>query len=191
MALNGADSKYLPPPAVGRWRAYERSALQIRRFVGLGIHERLDPYALTALLGLQVLKLDDLKYLPAATRNLVANADAWSGAAISTGDSHIVLINSTQSLNRQTATLMEEVCHILLGHRPSIVSHLALGGRDYDHFKEDEAYAVGAAALTPYFLLKSSLAAKEDPRALARRLGVSLALLTYRVKGLCLSSLFT
>lgn len=191
MALNGSDSKYLPPPAVGRWRAYERSGLQIRRFVGLGIFERLDPYALTSLLGLQVLKLDDLKYLPAATRDLVANADAWSGAAISTGDSHIILINSTQSANRQTATLMEEVCHILLGHRPSMVSQATLGGRDYDHFKEEEAYAVGAAALIPYFLLKSSLTAGEDPRELAKRLGVSVALLTYRVKGLDLTSLFT
>ncbi len=189
--MTGSDSRYLPPPAVGRWRVYERSALQIRRFVGLGIHERLDPYALTALLGLQVLKLDDLKMLPAATRELVVNADAWSGAAISTGDSHLILLNSAQSANRQATTLMEEVCHILLGHRPSIISNASLGGRDYDSLKEEEAYAVGAAALAPYFLLKSSLAAGEDHKRLARRLGVSSALLTYRIKGLHLSSLFT
>ena len=186
-----ADSKYLPPPSVGRWRMYERSGLQIRRFAGLGVHERLDPYALAALLGLQVLKLDDLIHLPAETRELVGNADAWSGAAISIGETHLILLNSRQSANRQTATMMEEICHVLLGHRPSMINAATLGGRDYDAFKEDEAYSVGAAALAPYFLLKSALAAGEATKTIAKRLGVSSALVAYRVHGLHLSSLFT
>jgi Zn-dependent peptidase ImmA (M78 family) len=96
-------------------------------------------------------------------------------------------LNSTQSAGRQAATLMEEVCHILLGHRPTVIASWMESGRDYDRLKEEEAYGVGAAALLPYFALRESLTAGRTFRDIARRYGVSVPLVGYRAKGLKLS----
>ncbi|MGH9847691.1 MAG: ImmA/IrrE family metallo-endopeptidase [Blastocatellia bacterium] len=180
------SSEYLPPPSVGRWRAYERSALQIRGFVGIGIHARLDPRMLADLIGLRVIGLDELAGVSREAREILMNGGAWSGGATTRlpDGSHIIILNSAQSAGRQAATLMEEICHILFGHRPTLIASWMESGRDYDHIKEEEAYGVGAAALLPYFALKTALSAGQSLKTIAKRFGVSVPLVGYRSKGL-------
>ena len=143
------SSRILPPPSVGRWRVYERSALQIRDFAGVSLYARLDPRELVALLGLHVIGLEELSGVSQEAKDTLLQGKAWSGGA--TGrlpdGSHLILLNSAQSAGRQAATLMEEICHILFGHRPTRIASWMEGGRDFDRLKEEEAYSVGAAAL--------------------------------------------
>ncbi len=180
------SSEYLPPVSIGRWRAFERVGLQIRSFAGVGIHARLDPLELARMLDLRVVTLDDLKGLSAAARDLLTKGSAWSGGATTKlpDGSHIIILNPAHSAGRRAATLMEEISHILLGHKPTIINSQLDAGRDFDPIKETEAYGVGAAALLPYIALKESLAAGQAFRTIAHRFGVSIPMVGYRSKGL-------
>ncbi len=181
----GVDLKLLPPPDVGRWRAYERMALRVREFARVGLNARLDPFALAESINVKVLYLSDLAELSVSSRERLDVPDGWSGGATQDlGDgSYIVILNQRHSLGRQAATLMEEVCHILFRHQPSKISADQPGGRSYNFSVEEEAYAVGAAALLPYHSLKTLLVSGVSVRNIAARFGVTPSLVVYRAKG--------
>ena len=181
----GADLKFLPPPEVGKWRLYERMALQIRNFAGIDLAARLDPFALAGSINIRVLYLGDLVGLAESSWAHLDVPDGWSGGATQDlGDgSHIVILNRKHGSGRQAATLMEEVCHILFGHRPSGIAADQFGGRSYNFNIEEEAYSVGAAALVPYYSLKSFLVSGTSVRRIARHFGVTPSLVVYRARG--------
>jgi len=181
----GADMKLLPPPVVGRWRLYERMAIQVRNFAGIDLKSRLDPFALARSINIRVVYLGDLIGLSESSRNRLDVPDGWSGGATQElGDgSYIVILNQKHSSGRQAATLMEEVCHILFGHKPSGISADRIGGRSYNFNVEEEAYAVGAAALVPYYSLKNLLVSGVTARKIAGHFGVTPSLIIYRAKG--------
>jgi hypothetical protein len=181
----GVDLKFLPPLSVGRWRLYERMAIQLRNFVGIGLSAKLDPFALAESLNIRVLYIDDLPGLSELSKAQLDVSDGWSGGATQDlGDgTYIVILNRRHSLGRRSATLMEEVCHILFGHRPSGIAGDLLGGRSYNLNIEQEAYGVGAAALVPYFSLKNFFVSGMAIRKIARHFGVTPSLIIYRAKG--------
>jgi hypothetical protein len=160
-------------------------ALQIRDFAGLGLTARLDPFVLAASVNIRVLYLSDLVNLSESSRARLDVPDGWSGGATKDlGDgSHIVILNRRHSLGRQASTLMEEVCHILFRHKPSKIGADQVGGRSYNFNVEDEAYAVGAAALVPYHSLKTLLISGVSVRKIAGQFGVTTSLVIYRAKG--------
>ncbi len=176
----------LPPTSTGRWRAYERMALQVRGFAGIDLSARLDPFALAGSLKIRVIYLKDLVGLSDLSRAHLESADDWSGGATSDlGDgSHIVVLNHKHSSERRAATLMEEVCHILFGHKMSGITPDQAGGRSYNFNIEEEAYAVGAAALAPYHSLRSFLMSGLSVRDVAGHFGVTRSLIAYRSRGL-------
>ena len=186
----GADLNLLPPPGVGRWRLYERMALQVRDFAGIDLESRLDPFALAESINVRVVYLSDLIDLSESSRSRLDVPDGWSGGATQDlGDgSYIVILNQRHSLGRRAATLMEEVCHILFGHKPSGISAGRAGGRSYNFKIEEEAYAVGAAALVPYYSLKNLLVSGDSVRKIAGHFGVTPSLIMYRAKGTRLES---
>jgi Zn-dependent peptidase ImmA (M78 family) len=177
-------------PSGGKPRRYERKALQIRKFAGIKIDERLDPYFLAQCAGLRIVSLNDINGLsPEVKLQLIEfDSESWSGGAsgpLSDG-SRVVILNPTHGKQRQTATLMEEVCHVFLGHLPN---RIGLSGqqqigsfRDYNQEDEEEAYAVGSAALVPYYMLKRLTDGGELIERIARRYGVSRPLVKYRLK---------
>jgi hypothetical protein len=181
----GADLKLLPPPVVGRWRLYERMALHVRNFAGVDLKSKLDPFALAKSINIRVVYLNDLIGLAESSRARLDVPDGWSGGATQDlGDgSFIVILNQKHSSGRQAATLMEEVCHILFGHKPSGISADRIGGRSYNFNVEEEAYAVGAAALVPYYSLKNLLVSGLSVRKIASQFGVTPSLIIYRAKG--------
>lgn len=180
------DLKMLPPVEVGRWRLYERLGLHIRDFAGVSLTARLNPFDLARSLNLRVMYPSDLEGLSISTRAYLEVSGVWSGGA--TGDlgdgTHIVMLNQKHSSGRQAATLMEEICHILFGHKPSGIDLDQLGGRSYNFSIEEEAYAAGAAALVPYYSLKSFLTSGLSIRKIAAHFGVTPSLIVYRTKGL-------
>ena len=182
----------LPPTQKGRH--HEIRAQGLREFAGLrGDDERLDPFDLAAYAKLLVVRLDDIEGLSAdAVSELTGRSkDNWSGGAASRvlpDGRKLIVLNPTHGKNRHNATLMEEVCHVFLGHKPSRLAiekrdkQGNIVARDYDHEIEEEAYATGAAALVPYAGLKKMVEKGKTSAQIARHYNVSRALVEYRIK---------
>ncbi len=182
----------LPPTQKGRH--FELRALGLREFAGLSRDdERLDPFSLANYAKLLVVTIDDVNGLSEVSRNhlLGDGKDLWSGGAASIplpDGLRLVILNPLHGRHRQHATLMEEVCHVFLGHKPS---RLAIENknkegkviaRDYNHSIEEEAYSTGAAALIPYTALKRMVNEGKTAQEIARHFYVSRALVEYRIK---------
>lgn len=188
-SVNSADT---PPTQKGRHREIRAAAL--REFAGLRFDDqRLDPFELAQYANLLVAKLEDIAGLSDETKShlLGDGKDMWSGGAAShklPDGRRLIILNPTHGKNRHNATLMEEICHVFLGHKPS---RLAIKNknkqgeaiaRDYNADIEEEAYGTGAAALIPYTALKRMVNEGKTSAEIARHFNVSRALVEYRIK---------
>ncbi len=183
----------LPPSRKGR--EYELRALGLRDFAGLkGSRQKLDPFELARYAKLMVATFDQIAPLltPETRKQLLGSGkDEWSGGACSRtlpDGTKLIILNPTHGKNRQNATLMEEISHVFLGHKPSrlaIANPDAEGSpraRDYDAKIEEQAYSVGAAALVPYAGLRDLVGEGMSSREIARHFGVSRLLVEFRIK---------
>ena len=182
-------------PPTPKGRHHEVRAQGLREFAGLTRDDqRLDPFELARAARLMVAQFDQIApLLSEETRShLLGEGKAlWSGGAAShrlPNGEKLIILNPGHSRTRQHATLMEEVCHVFLGHKPS---RLAIEqrnkegkviARDYNQSIEEEAYATGAAALVPYTALKRMVADGRTSEQIARHFYVSRALVEYRMK---------
>jgi hypothetical protein len=186
------DNSELPPTQKGRH--HELRAKALREFAGLlRDDERLDPFELARYANLLVIPVDEIIGLSAATLDelLGTGKDKWSGGAAShklPNGQKLIILNPTHGKNRHNATLMEEVSHVFLGHKPS---RLAIENRDkdgnviardYNADIEEEAYSTGAAALVPYSSLKRFVEEGKTAAQIARHFNVSKALVEFRIK---------
>ncbi len=187
------DSSELPPTVRGR--SYELRARGLREFAGLrNDEEPLDPFKLAEFAKLFVAPFDVIEPLlsdEAKIELLGEGKDSWSGGAAShrlPDGKRLIILNPTHGKNRHNATLMEEVSHVFLGHKPS---RLAIKrrdkqgnelARDYNAEIEEEAYGTGAAALIPYTSLKRFVESGKTAAEIARHFRVSRALVEYRIK---------
>ena len=182
----------LPPTQKGRH--YEMRAQGLREFAGLKRDDqRLDPFKLAQYANLLVVSFDEIKELTEQTTNhlLGEGKDKWSGGAASLklpNGQKLIVLNPTHAKTRHKATLMEEISHVFLGHKPSrlqIENRNKQGkiiARDYNAAIEEEAYSTGAAALVPYTSLKRFVEEGRTSREIARHFNVSRALVEYRIK---------
>lgn len=186
------DETKLPPTFKGR--QYELRAMGLRDFAGLRRDdEPLDPFALAHFAKLMVIDFEQIQGLSEETREhlLGVGANAWSGGTCSRplpNGWRLVILNPKHGRARNNATLMEEVCHVFLGHkanRLSIVAQNKQGktvARDYNEDDEEAAYAVGAAALVPFSSLSRLVRAGKSSTEIARQFNVSRELVEYRLK---------
>ena len=187
------DTSILPPTQKGR--QYEIRAIGLREFAGLRRDdERLDPFELARYAKLLVASFEQIEpFLSDETKAhlLGAGSDKWSGGACSQtlfDGRKLIVLNPTHGENRQNATLMEEICHVFLGHKASrlaIENYNKQGkiiARDYHAEIEEEAYSVGAAALVPYSALRRFVEQGKTSREIARHFNVSRDLVEYRMK---------
>ena len=181
----------LPQTYLGR--LYETKALRIRQFAGAALYARLDPRELAARVGLRLVDIHQLMALPTEVRAqlLQIDSESWSGSVtpVLPDGSRLVILNPTHSETRRAATLMEEICHVLLGHKADRLGiteeHQT---RDYNSRKESEANGVGAAALLPFHVLVRCQRSGVGERQIAAHYGVSQALVKYRLKIVGLST---
>src|SRR2546423_11865640 len=190
--INVVDDTKLPPTFKGR--QYELRALGLRDFAGLRRDdEPLDPFALAQFAKLMVMDFEQIEGLSDETREhlLGVGADAWSGGTCSRplpNGWRLVILNPRHGRARNNATLMEEVCHVFLGHKANrlhIVAEDRNGktvSRDYKDEDEEAAYAVGAAALVPYSSLRRFVLQDKTSTEIARHFNVSRELVEYRMK---------
>lgn len=174
---------------------FETYAVCLREFAGLrSPHQRLDPFKLAQYANLLVADFETVKPLlsnQALNQLLGGGKDAWSGGACSQplpDGRKLIILNPTHGKNRQNATLMEEICHVFLGHKPSRLAFKEDGegsgikARDYNAEIEEQAYSVGAAALVPYSALQELVREGRTSRQIARHFEVSFQLVEYRIK---------
>lgn len=167
----------------------------LREFAGLKRDDqRLDPFALARFAKLLVATFAEIEpHLTPETRaHLIGDGkDKWSGGAASQtlpDGRKLIILNPTHGKNRQNATLMEEICHVFLGHKPSRLAIKKRGkngetiARDYNEAIEEEAYSTGAAALAPYTALFRMVNDGRTSQEIARHFDVSRALVEYRIK---------
>ncbi|HMF54956.1 MAG TPA: ImmA/IrrE family metallo-endopeptidase [Pyrinomonadaceae bacterium] len=181
------------PPSL-KGRQYEVRAMGLREFAGLKRDdEPLDPFALALYAKLMVVDFEHINGLSEETRLhlLGSGSDAWSGGTASRplpNGWRLVILNPRHGRARNNATLMEEVCHVFLGHKANrlhIVAEDRNGktvSRDYNDDDEEAAYAVGAAALVPYSSLRRFVLQGRTSTEIARHFNVSRELIEYRIK---------
>jgi len=187
------DTSNLPPTQKGR--QYEIRAIGLREFAGLRRDdERLNPFELARYAKLLVASFEQIEFfLTEETRAhlLGAGSSKWSGGACSQAlhdGRKLIILNPTHGENRQNATLMEEICHVFLGHQPSrlaienVNKHGKPIARDYREDDEESAYSVGAAALVPYSALRRFVEEGKTSREISRHFNVSRELVEYRMK---------
>jgi hypothetical protein len=189
----------LPPGA--KWRQFEMLAQGIRDFAQLRSDAPLNPFHLAKFANLLVLNFDQIQGLTPQTREhlLGAASDQWSGGAAShplPDGRRIVILNPNHNPMRTHATLMEEIAHVFLGHKPSRLKIAAKDSRgrsisrDYSNADEEQAYATGAAALVPYAALRRLVHQGKTSAEIARHFRVSRELVEYRTKVTRLWSLY-
>jgi hypothetical protein len=192
-------------PATEKRKQFELRALGLREFAGVTEDQPLDPFALASFAKLLVIDFDSIEGLSVESRThlLGAAADEWSGGACSRplpNGWRLVILNPAHGIQRNRATLMEEVAHVFLGHKPNRLAAITRadgpgqstgtanqpGGRmlarDYNQTDEEAAYAVGAAALVPFGALRRLVMEGRNSREIARHFRVSRQLAEYRIK---------
>ncbi|HQU85092.1 MAG TPA: ImmA/IrrE family metallo-endopeptidase [Pyrinomonadaceae bacterium] len=187
------NTSELPPTRKGRH--FEIRAIGLRDFAGLlRDDDRLNPFELARYAKLLVASFEQIEpFLSEETKqHLIGDGkDAWSGGACSQtlpDGRKLIILNPTHGENRQNATLMEEICHVFMGHKASRLSvenrnkEGKIIARDYNHDIEEEAYSIGAAALVPYSALKRFVEQGKTSREIARHFNVSRELVEYRIK---------
>ncbi len=193
MYNQSVDTENLPPSQKGR--SYEIRGLGLREFAGLRRDTNaLNPFDLAKYAKLLVVPFDELENMlsPETVEHLLGEGkNAWSGGACSQplpNGWRLIVLNPTHSAKRHKATLMEEVSHVFLGHKPSRleVKNVNQAGktiaRDYHADIEEEAYSVGAAALVPYSGLKKLILQGKTSPEMARHFRVSRELVEFRMK---------
>src|SRR5229473_1406468 len=113
-----------PLPPTEKRKQFELRALGLRDFAGVTNEQALDPFALAGFAKLLVVDFDRIQGLsPESRAHLLGDAtDEWSGGACSQplpNGWRIVILNPAHGSSRNRATLMEEVAHVFLGHKPN------------------------------------------------------------------------
>lgn len=180
----------LLPPSIKR-KIFERIGLKIRQIASTPLDRALNPWQLAPLVKLKVVDFELLSTLSIEIRDILLkeNSKAWSGATTMPFPNgwRLVFINPKHSRERQTATLMEEISHTVLGHTPSLITPNVLekdqtNFRDFNKAQEEAAYGVGTAALIPYYVLRLSVERGISAGRIAQKFGVSKDLALFRIK---------
>jgi hypothetical protein len=191
-------------PAAEKRKQFELRALGLREFAGVHEDQPLDPFALASFARLLVVDFNSIEGLSAESRAhlLGAATDEWSGGACSRplpNGWRLVILNPAHGVQRNRATLMEEVSHVFLGHKANRLASLTgndqttqapgsvsdtprVLARDYNQMDEEAAYAVGAAALVPFAALRRRVFEGQSSREIGRHFRVSRQLAEYRIK---------
>jgi Zn-dependent peptidase ImmA (M78 family) len=99
------------------------------------------------------------------------------------GDSLYIVFNDAHPVTRIRVNVMEEIFHVLLGHRPDIVTVVPRDGncRTHDPHNEYQAEECAKAALLPFAALQALLAQQVHIARIAEHFGVTMDLVHHRI----------
>jgi hypothetical protein len=168
--------------------ACERVTLEKRAQLGVRPTDPIDPWALAARLGMRVLTPHDVPGVSAMCLRTLLEDDpnSWSAITLRLGaHGDIIILNTAHSRPRQASDLVHELAHVLLGHNPTRVDVAAdqqLLLRTHDPQQEDEAAWLAGCLLLPRPALLLIARDGGASAEVARRYGVSVEMLTYRLR---------
>lgn len=174
-------------PFSERSRAWEPKAQRLRGLLHLSAEEILDPFELAPNVGLTLMDVLDVPIGEELRSYLLDGAGGhWSAGVHATplpDGTYLCILNPTHDLRRRRITLMEEVSHVFLRHRPTTVRNVGggLSSRDFLKSQEEEAYGVGAAAIMPWSSFFHDLNAGMSVEEIATKYGISTALVVYGI----------
>ena len=149
----------MPIPA-GYSKFLEGHAERLRGKCKLGPFDRLDPFVLAKAMRMDVRYVGECSGLPEDLLETVLGTTGgnWDAGTLKLPDGRIhVYMNPMREEPRQNATLMEEVAHIHLGHKPTeIITCGDIVFRTCSKANEGQAYWLGATALLPLRILKGA-----------------------------------
>jgi hypothetical protein len=177
---------FVPWPENRFVRHLESAGHRLRERIALRPLEALDPQRLIASYdNMRVADLLELFGGDPGMKVLQDHSRAWSAIAYrEKPNPWLIVANPWHSETRTRASLMEEVAHIVLEHKPTRIEPCELTGlprRTYTPSKEKEAYGVAGAALVPFNGLVPLLKAGRSNGEIADIYGVSPELATMRV----------
>ena len=166
----------------------ESRARALRMRVRLDEHARLEPSALVATYDHMVLVH---LHTVAGTAHraeltiLERESSAWSAIALREGGGPwLITWNPWHTEARTRVSVLEEVSHIVLEHKPTALvpdPHTGLLRRTYSPSKEREAFGVASAAALPFGGLVHALGQGRTVEEIADQYGVSTQLVTMRI----------
>lgn len=164
----------------------ERMALAARAELGLAARAALDSWVYAKHIGVLVLTFEELK-LPASARQqlLVNDPDSWSGMTMVDGELTTIILNPAHAKTRQASTLMHELAHVLLKHKPARVDISSTGLlllSDYSDEDEEEADFLAAAMLLPRETLMWRRRRGDSVETIAAAHGLSESLCQWRLR---------
>ena len=158
----------------------------LRCQAGVGLDERLDPWAVAPAFGLAFVQPNTVDGATDEDKSTASKLTAknWSGMARSRPDGNIlVMLNPNQTPERANVTIMEEVSHVHLGHKPvKIITAGDCFQREYDPVIEQEAYWLAAGTLLPSQSVGRLVWKGMTAEQIGTRFGVSSELVAFRVK---------
>ncbi len=164
----------------------ENVAIQQHRELGLRSFDPLDPWQLAEHLEVQVWTPEQIPGLdPNYLRRLVKeDPDSWSAVTIHMDSKNLIILNSGHRGGRPASNLAHELSHIILDHKPGRVDitedgFLMLHTCNKD--QEDEANWLTGCLLLPRDAVMLIRRQNIDLHSAARRYGVSLDMLRYRL----------
>ena len=167
----------------------ERSAEGFRRDLRLEDHQPLDSLLLDVE-SIDIVRLGNTNLLDSSTVELLSTeaCDEWSAMSVPLDADHehwAVLLNDCHTIERQRVTLLEEIWHILIGHKLTRIAKVAEAyGRTYDSVEEHDAYYLASATLLPRSAIAAAVAERRTSISIAQQFGTSSELVDYRIKRL-------
>lgn len=139
---------------------------------------------------IEIVKLTQTNCIDRTTVNHLRTdaCSEWSAMSVPL-DEHqnrwAVLLNDCHTLERQRVTILEEIWHILLGHKLTKIAKVAEAyGRTFDQVEEHDAYYLASATLLPRAAIAKAVAKRMTSEQIAMMFGTSPDLVDYRIKRL-------
>ena len=163
----------------------EELAMSFRQGLGVSASDPLCVLALCEWLEIPLHRLSDIKGLSndIKVRLLGTGAADTKFFAVTMKPNGIseILYNDFVSSNRQRSDIAHEVAHIVLGHKPSIITS-EKGCRAYNAELEREAHELGYTILVPKFSALSAVENFNRREDAAKHFQVSKSLMEYRIR---------
>jgi Zn-dependent peptidase ImmA (M78 family) len=169
--------------------AMENMAEDFRKKLSLKEKDPFDPFKLE-IEDIEIIPISEVTDFDEKHLNLLMDdwANQWSAMSVpldASQEKWVVVYNDVHDKERQRVSVLEEVWHILLGHRlTKIVKIGTQHSRTFDSDEEHDAYYLASASLIPEKAVVQFVEKKGDVAKFASSLGVSKELVEYRIKRL-------
>ena len=164
----------------------ETVATQKRRLLKVPATAPLDPRLLAEEMRVLVVHIEQVPNLAAGTlEQLTAHdPDAWSAVTVCWNSRYLIVLNSAHAKTRQSSSLMHELAHLIIGHKPARLDVTPDGLMilsSYDKTNEEEANWLAAALLLPRDALLHIRRRGMTNEDTATMYGCSTSIVTFRI----------